>query len=319
MILRFGKACWMPVFVLFSLSRFAFSQDADDFYMSSQDLLDRGEFKLAIRSIDQALLIDSSVSDYYLQRANIHFQMKLYDKTIIDCYKALKLKNDNPEIYILRGKVCQITQSYGGAILFFGKAIKYSSENDGLFEAFLNRGKAYYELRKYIDAKNDFASAYDIDPESVDLLVSMSENYLKINDKMNALINLKKAIEIDSSYSPAYELLGRLAIVDQDYPEAILAYRKYCDLQPETASAFNKLGEAYLLNSEYDSAMTTLNRSQSLLPTDPMIFKLKGLVYIKQLKHELGCNNLFRAMQLGYLEQYGYDLLDIYLDECEDQ
>ncbi len=319
MIFRFGKAYWVPVFILFSLSRCAFSQNADEFYISSQDFVEKGELKLALRSIDRALSIDSSIADYYLQRANIHFQMELYDQTIKDCYKALKLKNDNPDIYILRGKVCQITQSYGGAILFFGKAIKYSSENDILFEAFLNRGKAYYELRKYLDAKNDYASAYDIDPESIDLLVSMSENYLKINDKSNALSNLKAAIEIDSSYSPAYELLGRIAIVDQDYPEAILAYRKYCNLQQETASAYNKLGEAYLLNGEYENAMSSLNKSQSLSPVDPMIFKLKGLVYIKQQNHELGCNNLFRAMQLGYLEQYGYDLLDIYLNECEDQ
>jgi tetratricopeptide (TPR) repeat protein len=314
----FKKASRMPIIILFCISPFAYSQYAEEFYAASQDLVEKGEYQLALGSIDKALAIDSSKVNYYLLRANIHFKLEQYDKTIKDCYRAIKLKNDIPEIYILRGKVCQVTESYGGAILFFGKAIKYSSENDILFDAFLNRGKAYFKLKKFSEAKSDFISAYDINPESVDLLVSMSENYLRLKDKDNALSNLRTAIEIDPSYPPAYELLGRIAIDDKEYQEAIIVYNKYCDLLPESASAHNKLGEAYLLNAEYDNAMNTLNMSQTLKPEDPMIFKLKGQVYIKMMEQELGCNNLFRAMQMGYLEQYGFDLLDIYLDECED-
>lgn len=310
---------WILVFLFISLSNFVFPQNADDLFISGQEYLIRGEYEKALLSIDHVLAIDSSITDYYLLRANIYFKMKVYDKTIRDCYTILKLRSDIPEVYILRGKVCQVTESYGGAILFFGKAIKYSSENESLFEAFLNRGKAYFELRKYYDAKNDFISAYEINQNSLDLLLSMSENYLMINDNKNAFSTLSIAIEIDSLYPPSYALLGSIAINNKNYSEAIIAYKKYCELIPEMAMAYNMLGETYLLNKEYENAMNTINISQSISPNDPMIFKIKGLIYVEQKEYDKGCNNLFRALQLGYLEQYGYDLLEVYLNECEDQ
>jgi len=114
-------------------------------------------------------------------------------------------------------------------------------------------------------------------------------------------------------------LSGRIAMEDRDYPGAINAYGKYCELEPNTGSAYNMLGEAYLMNKDYENSMNALKIAQSLTPNDPMIYKLKGLVYLEQDDHENGCNTLFRAFQLGYLEQYGYDLLDIYLEKCESQ
>jgi len=313
------RISWLSVFLLFSCFQIVSSQNADNLYRSSREHLNLGNYDQALVYINHALIIDSSKADYYLQRATIYYHQKVYDKTIRDCYTTLKLKSDIPEVYMLRGKVCQVTESYGGAILFFGKAIKYTSENEILYDAFLNRGKAYFNLKKYYDARSDFLSAYDIKPNSLDLLLAMSENYLKTNEKDKALATLRRAIEIDASYSPSYKLSGCIAMEDRDYPGAIHAYSKYCELEPKTGSAYNMLGEAYLMNKDYENSMNALKIAQSLTPNDPMIYKLKGLVYIEQDDHENGCNTLFRAFQLGYLEQYGYDLLDIYLEKCESQ
>ncbi|MGD2034723.1 MAG: hypothetical protein PVF73_06695 [Bacteroidales bacterium] len=311
------KPFWLLFFLFIGISGPGFSQGAVEFYESSLEHMNREELDQALLSVDRALEIDSSVPDYYLQRANIFYKLSMYDKTIKDCYSAMRLKNDIPEVYLLRGKVCQVTESFGGAILFFGKAIKYSSDNELLFDAFLNRGKAYYELGKYYDALSDFQSARDINTRSLELLLSMSESFLKINVIDKAHSTLMAAVEIDSSYSPLYEVLGRVAKTKKDYPEAIEAYKKYCELNPGSASAHCMLSEGYLLNGDYEKGMENINIAQSLSPEDPMVFKIKGLIYLRKNEFENGCNNLFRALQLGYLEQYGYDLLDIYLTECE--
>ena len=95
----------------------------------------------------------------------------------------------------------------------------------------------------------------------------------------------------------------------------MVSLRKSAELL--TISAFNKLADAYRLDKQYEKAFITLNQSVSLDPMEPQAQKIKGMIYIEMGDMEKGCNTLFRAMQMGYFEKYGYDLLDIYTSNCE--
>lgn len=103
---------------------------------------EQAKYDLALETVNLVIALDSSKADYYLLRANICFKLQLYKEAINDCYKTLRIQPQLPEVYLLRGKLCVVTKSYGGAILFYGKAIQFSSSNDILFQAFLNRGAA---------------------------------------------------------------------------------------------------------------------------------------------------------------------------------
>ena len=136
---------------------------------------------------------------------------------------------------------------------------------------------------------------------------TIEKRFMVTKEKVS-IIKKKKEIE------PVFrliegEILGRIAMKSNDYPEAIEAYVRYCELRATESTACNLLADAYFKNEDYENALNTLRKSQSLAPDNPMIYKIKGLIYIRQNQNEKGCNNLFRALQLGYLEQYGYDLL----------
>lgn len=293
------------------------AQNADDFYLSSLDYASKGAFQQALININKSLSIDSSKAEYFLQRAEIQYQQSNYDKTIKDCYTVLRINPKDPEVYLLRGKVCVVTESYGGAILFFGKCINNTSDTKLLFNAHLNRGKALNILKRFPDAYKDLQTAYQIDSNSMELLLSLSETLIHLNKKDEALITLNRTIEADPNYAPTYYLLGELAQSNQDFPKAISAFEKYASLTPEDISAYNRVANIYLNNQQYEKAFQSLNSALLVAPSDPESIKIRGLIYIAQGKTEMGCNTLFRAMQLGYFEKYGYDLLDIYLKECE--
>jgi tetratricopeptide (TPR) repeat protein len=308
--------------VLFVLFAFQFpnpagAQDIDELLKTSIEYSNKGAYQQALNLINRAIQYDSARADLFLQRATIQYFLGHYDNTIRDCYTTLRLKPNVPEVYLLRGKVCIVTESYGGAILFFGKALKYTSDNDLLYEAYLNRGKAYFSLQRFQDAFSDFQAAYKINNKSIDILFPLADTYLQINRPCEALSTLNRVIIVNPDYAPAYELLGRIAIENKDYPEAIKAYEKYTTLNPNTPSAFNDLAEVYRLDKQYERALSTLNHSISIDPMEPATYKIKGLVYIDLGETEKGCNSLFRSMQLGYFEKYGYDLLDIYTSNCE--
>ncbi len=294
------------------------TQDADQHYRSSLDYSEKGAYQQALHTIDKAIAIDSTKAEYFLQRASIEFHLGSYDNTIKDCYTTLRLKPDIPEVYMLRGKVCIVTKSYGPAILFFGKTLKYTDKNDLRFEAYLNRGNAYFLIQRYNDALNDFNEAFTIDNSSVDVLLPLSMTYLRLKNTDQAMTVLNRAIIVNPDYAPAYEVLGNMAYDDHDFPRAISAYEKLVTLEPEKINAYNFLAGLYLEINEYEKAQNAINNVLVIDPLEPNAYKIRGLIYLAQGDNEKGCNTLFRAMQLGYFEKYGYDLLDIYREKCEE-
>ncbi len=285
-------------------------------YQLSRELLDQEKFTEALQVINRVLAEDSSRAEYILVRANCYFGLGQYEKTINDCYTILRMEPNMAEVYMLRGKVCNITQSYGGAILFFGKAIQYSSENSLLFEAFFNRGLAYFELGKFVDARASFEAAYDIDPMQSKLLLALAETYLKLYETAKATEMAMEVVENEPENPGAYAILGKIASQKKDFPQAKIAFERYAELQP-SPDAYNQLAQVYFETDEYTEALGILNKSIALDPKNPVPYKLKGIIYVEQGSKEVGCDHLFQALQLGYLEKYGYDLLDIYLKLCE--
>lgn len=305
------------IFLLFPL-QFNNAQDASELYNESTSAFKNKDFTKAEIIINKAIQADSTRSEFYILRARISMEQEKYDNTIKDCYYALKLTPGNPEVYMLRGELCMITKSYGGAILFFGKAINGFSDNDMLCKAFVNRGNAYFNLDKFSEAQNDFMSAYDINPNSTDVLFPLAKTYIKLNHKKEALYTLDKIIKEDAQYAPAYQLLGSIETGNEEFEKAIDAYNTYLTLNPKSGETYISLAGIYVKMKKYDLALLNANKALSLLPEEPEIFKIKSEVYFEQGLKEEGCNNLFRAFQLGYIEKYGYGALDEYISKCED-
>lgn len=302
---------------LLFLSGLINAQNAEQQYKSSLEYASKGAYQQALIVINKALASDSSKSAYYLQRAEINYALEKYNKTIEDCYTILRQDPKNPSVYLLRGKVCTVTESFGGAILFFGKTIKYTNNKQLLFEAYLNRGKAFIIIKRYSEAYSDLQKALEIDGSSLEILLSLSETYMRMGNNIEAVNTIKKAIALNPDYAPVYKLYGEIAHQNQDFPQAISAYNEYISLNPKNSSVYNLLASLYLETMQLNEAMLTLNTSLTIDPQDSKTYKIKGMVYIMKGEQEKGCNTLFRAMQLGYFEKYDYGLLDIYLKHCE--
>jgi tetratricopeptide (TPR) repeat protein len=311
----------IALFVLFFLGfpLLLRSQSAAEFFLFGQEQIDKGNYAEALILTNKSIRLDSSKSDYYLQRATIFYNLAKYDDAIKDCYSSLKIEADKPEVYYLRGQICLVTESYGGAIVFFNKTIKSAKKNDLLLNAFVNRGNAYSSLGKLNEAHDDFMKAYELDHESIVVLIHLAENYYSLKQTNEALTILDKAILNQPDNPQIYELLGRISVDNKDFPKAIESFKKFCTLKPTDARIASLLAQAYLEVKDYPEALLSVNHALTLDPSDPANYKLKGMILLEKGQVEEGCNCFFKAMQLGYLEKNGYDLLDIYLQRCENK
>jgi tetratricopeptide (TPR) repeat protein len=303
------------LFVFFNCSTFC--QSANEIFEMSKSSFNKGFYNEALVTLNKCIKKDSSQADYFLLRAKIFFKLNKFDAAISDCYSTLSREPDKPEVFFLRGQLCQVTKSYGGAILFFGKTIKFSKSEDLKFEAYLNRGNSYYEMGKYNDAYNDFIFASNIKQEDVRLLYSLAQTYYKLAKTSEARNTLEKLLVLEPDYALAYELSGRISTDLKKYEEALGNFEIFCKMNPAEPRAYYQLSETYLSLKEFDKALYNINTSINLQPTNPYGYKIKGLIYLEQKQVDEGCNNLFKALQMGYLDNVSYDLLDLYLKNCE--
>lgn len=70
--------------------------------------------------------------------------------------EAIKIKPENEDSYVIRGKLKLQTKDYYGAISDFTKALTL---NPDLGSAYYNRAKAEFEIGDNINAESDFVSA----------------------------------------------------------------------------------------------------------------------------------------------------------------
>jgi tetratricopeptide (TPR) repeat protein len=296
---------------------FLSAQESETFYKQSLEQYTLGNYPQALEMINRAISIDSMKADYRIHRASIYYSQEKYDLVIRDCYAAGEYSANDARIYLLRGKVCMATKSYGGAIVLLGKAIKNTTDVKLLSEAYFQRGNAYFEMAQYREAIEDFKSAGQFGEKSVDLLMAQANTYFRLKQFDNALNLIKEILSTKPDFAGAYELTGKIYLEMNEFSAAIEAFEKNTQLRPNDFSAFNLLAGAFLNNQDFDNALINIRKSIAIDPSEPYAHKLSGLIFLKQGDVDKGCNALFKAMMLGYLEKYNYDLLDFYIQNCE--
>ncbi len=310
-ILIILACCWVHVFL-------CPAQKASDYFHQGEIALTSGRYGEALTNINKAISSDSSDAGYYLLRARINLALAQYNKCIEDCYLIQSRYPNMPEVYFLRGQICMVTESYGCALLLFGKAIDGFTGNDQLFRAYLSRGKVYEASGEYSKALDDFSMAAELFPDSVSILMPLADIYIKMKKADDAKMILDRITGAGEDYAPAFRLYGELYFMDTQYPEAVAMFGKYLQLHQGDVAVINQIALSYIMMKEYEKAKLIINRSLTLDVNNPETHKLRGIAYLSSDNKEEGCNSLFRAMLLGYLEKVGYDLLDIYIANCEE-
>ncbi len=305
------------IFFLAVFSTHLNAQDALAYYKQSQEQMLSGKYLEAMGSINQAINVDSSKADYFLQKATLYYHLKEYKDALRQCYAAHKIEPDKPQVHYLRGLLSLSTDNYGGAIFFLGKVISLSPDKDYTYRAYIGRGKAYLRTSKLNEAITDFASASSLKPDSIEPQLLMATAYIKAEVHDKALPIIEKIIQSNPNIAVSYKLLGSIYKDKKAFAKAESAYNTYCGQVANDAEAFQEMAYLYLENKEYDKARVSIEKAIALYPSEPLNFKILAIICMEKGQNEEGCNNMFKAFQLGYLEKYGYDALDIYLGKCE--
>lgn len=194
-----------------------------------------------IQFLNQALETEPTAERYHLR--GIAWQaLKNYDRALSDFDAALKLKTDNPHIYVNRGNIWRLKGEYAKALTDLNQAIQL---NPSSANAFHIRGLIYFENEQPQKAIADFNEAIRLNPQMVSALNARGIVYRDLNQLDLSLQDFNQAIKVNKFVSEVFSNRASLWEQKQQFESAIKDYQRALELNPVSATAHNDLAWLY--------------------------------------------------------------------------
>lgn len=178
-----------------------------------------------------------------------HLYLNKSDK--INAVSAFKLAQDlNPENPYYNNSLAYAyikAELYDDAIEYYQLAIKLNPDAEWTSIVCHALGAIYAEVKNNFEAAEaTFNAGMVLDPNNVDIQLSLGDLYMAQNDLDKAIKTYCDSIAVDPENYLTYAKTG-LALWEKDYlEEAIVAFHKSIELNPNFEIAQNNLGVVYL-------------------------------------------------------------------------
>jgi lipoprotein NlpI len=169
-------------------------------------------------------------------------QVRYWQNSITLSEHALKVTDNNYNAYFNRGNAYWSLGNYQQAIADFDRAIEINPKYAGIY---YNRGSAYQFLGNYQQAIGDFNKAIEIMPKYVEAYNALGMVHVALGNVMQAIADFDKAIEINPDYADSYYNRGNADSRLDNYKQAIPDYDKALEINPKHAAAYYNRGYAY--------------------------------------------------------------------------
>lgn len=139
-------------------------------------------------------------------------------------------------------------------------------------------------MRSYVDrkqlalAKLVALRAVKIDANDAELHHTVGLILQQEGDADGALLEFKKALEVNANYLPSRILLAQMALEAENYPGAEEHLRKILQAGGNNAAAHLNLGVAYKGQGQFDKAMQEYDEAEKLDPKLPAIYLNRAII-----------------------------------------
>ena len=171
---------------------------------------------------------------------------------------------------------------YEEAIKFFDTAIGLYNKSHS---AYLYKGKSLYNLGKYREAILTYSQYHEVSPSDAEVFALMGMCYFKIGDFVKAEEMGRETLKYIQS-ADAYNLLGNIAFINEDYKTAAEYFRKSVSLDSKNHTSVLKLVSALYTMGSYTRCIEAVDNSLEHFPKDRELLYYKAQCFTSLGKHE---------------------------------
>ncbi|XP_073410285.1 tetratricopeptide repeat protein 6 isoform X2 [Dendrobates tinctorius] len=293
-------------------------------------LLHRGQYSQAVRHFSAAIKVDPLSTRAYLCRAQAHRQMKDLHSALKDITRAIHLRPDSPEHYIIRGQYLYEMKRYDLASFCIHHTAEMtqgsSPVQQALVQSFLHQnisaisclvsaikekpmpallillGKIQMRAKKNKDASESFSQALDLlnqspPSEKAEVFYLLGLCYMEQLKFLQALEALTSAVKNRSGYCDAYYQRG-LCRMHLQQANCVQDFNKTLEINPEHFQAYLCRAVFYGFRKRYSKAIMNCNSAIKVQPGSVRAYLYRGALkyYIKAYK--LAIQDLTKAAEL---------------------
>ena len=175
--------------------------------------------------------------------------------------EALALDEDYHDARIVLAKACIERGQYTAATVQLQQVLR---ERPGEAEALYLLGVAHEKLGRLTEALGDYRGAYDLDDTNFDAVLAATEVLVAMDRPHDARVYLYSHLDRADGAPAAYELAGRLAMMNKDYAAAVGHFRRACEVDVDNPTYLEALAVAQVFDGRVTEAIVTLTRRAEL-------------------------------------------------------
>ncbi|MDX9906819.1 MAG: tetratricopeptide repeat protein, partial [Bacteroidales bacterium] len=205
--------------------------------------------------------------------------------------------------YINRGNAFKNERKYDRAVADFSRAIEI---DPGFALAYFNRGSAYEDAKKADLALADYNKSIELDPELAQAYNNRGNLFAGQNKTDLALADFEQAIRLDPGYSQAYNNRGSLYANTNQPDRALADFTKAIELNPNNSKAFNNRANIAVSRKKYDQAIEDFSHAIKLNPTFSQPYYNRGnvLSYLKKYDQAIADFSQAIAIDANFMQAY---------------
>ncbi len=166
--------------------------------------------------------------------------------------------------------------------------------------AYYNRGLAFMNENKNIQALDDYNKAIELKPNYTAALVNRGNIMRDNNRHAEALNDYNKAIELKPDFPIAYFNRGILFTKEKRNDQAMNDFNKAIELNPEYYKAFSNRGNIFFNEKRYKEAISEYSKAITLKTDYSEAYHNRGLAEYYSGNKNAGCMDLKQAAGLGF-------------------
>ena len=273
-----------------------------------------GDFDAAIAHYNR--LIESKEDDplVYIARGKAYAEMQNFERALEDIDTSIRLYPYNPESYLARGELYFQLKNYDLAIEDFDRVASSLPDNPAVY---YHRGLVYTEMGEIDRAREDFETSLAKDPSFVAAYIGRGKLFEKVQQYEDAEANYTRAIQMEPNNHEAFYARGLLRAYFHRYTESLIDLDKAVKRIAGISKYHLARAQAYMGLEAYEDALGDINVAVKLDSANCKTYAQRGILHSRKRDYLIAGRDFVKALELDPQCQqalYGQALLDKSLD-----